>query len=72
MHMLDKFYSKLSPQMNAEIHSGRAFRKTKTDSKPAKDVGNSTVTDKAFKMLFCKTRSNTGPQKRLHIVVVAE
>lgn len=43
--------------MNAEIHSGRAFRKSKTDSKPAKDVGNSVVTDKAFKLLFAGTLS---------------
>jgi len=55
--MLDKFYSKLSPQMNAEVHSGRANRKTKAESKPAKDIGNSTVADKAFKMLFAGTLS---------------
>ena len=50
--VIDRYYSKISPQMNADLHAGRRRRKPKPDRKPAKDVGNSTVADKAFKMLF--------------------
>jgi len=50
--MIDKFYSKLSPRMNAELHSGREHLQANSEKKRAKVVEGSTVTDKAFKMLF--------------------
>ena len=46
--MIDKHYSKYSPVLNAEIHSGRDMRKKQTE---AKGVKTGSVAEKAFAML---------------------
>lgn len=46
--MLDKHYSKVSPLLNAELHSGRDMRKNTAETKKA-DAGD--VVGMAFEML---------------------
>ena len=46
--MIDKFYSKYSPLLNAEVHSGRDMRKEPTD---ATTPSSDTVVETSFRML---------------------
>ena len=60
--MLDRFYSKLSPKLNAELHSGRTEDKSKKNRQETEDKppAPSTVSDQLFDLFAAKQLSEDG------------